>query len=117
MAARADFGITEFAYRTILHRAAQLRGHRLHAIANAQHRHTQIEYCLRRARRITFRHRIWATRKYDASRFEIADEFISHVARMQLAVHMGFTHTARDELAVLGTEIEDEDFFVGHDIL
>jgi len=33
---------------------------------------------------------------------------------MQFAVHAGLAHAAGDQLGVLGTEIEDEDFLV-HD--
>ena len=49
-----------------------------------------------------------------ALRIEGADEFLGNVVRMQFAIDMSFTHTARDELGVLRTEIEDEDFFMGH---
>jgi hypothetical protein len=31
---------------------------------------------------------------------------------MQFAIHVGLAYTAGDELSVLGTEVEDEDFGV-----
>ena len=39
----------------VLHRAAQLRGHGLHSVANAQHRNTELKYNLRRSRRFLLR--------------------------------------------------------------
>ena len=55
VSARADFGITKLTHLAVLYLAAQLCRHGLHAIANPQHRHTQIEHRLRRARCVTFR--------------------------------------------------------------
>jgi hypothetical protein len=43
---------------------------------------------------------------------EIADELLGDVVGMQLAIDAGLAHAARDQLGVLGTEVEDEDFLV-----
>ena len=43
-----DFGVAELPHLASLHHAAQLRCHRLHAIANAKHWHARLEYGLRR---------------------------------------------------------------------
>ncbi len=51
------FGITEFTHQAVLHLAAELRRHGLHAVADAQHRHADLEHDLRSARRVTFDHR------------------------------------------------------------
>jgi hypothetical protein len=112
MALRADLGITELAHQTILDRAAQLRRHGLHAVANAQHRHTEFEHDLRCARCLVFINRIGSAGQNDAAGCESANIGFRHVPRMQLAVHMRFTHATRDQLGILRTEIEDEDFFV-----
>ena len=36
----------------------------------------------------------------------------AHVVGMQFAIHAGFAHAACNQLGVLGTEIENEDFLV-----
>ncbi len=59
MAAGAHFGIAEFAHLAVFHLAAQLRRHGLHAVADAQHRHAQLEHGLRRARRVAFHGGMW----------------------------------------------------------
>jgi len=48
----------------------------------------------------------------DACRIEIAMNFASTSQECQFAIHVGFAHPARDQLGVLRTEIEDEDFFM-----
>ena len=40
---------------------------------------------------------------------------VAHVVRMQFAVDAGFPHAPGNELGVLGTEVEDENFFVHMD--
>ena len=45
------FGMAEFALVGRLGGPAQLRGHGLHAVADAEHRHPGVEHRLRRARR------------------------------------------------------------------
>jgi hypothetical protein len=37
---------------------------------------------------------------------------VAYVKRMELAVDVAFPHPPRDQLGVLRTEIEDEDFLV-----
>jgi hypothetical protein len=53
-----------------------------------------------------------AARKDDALRAEAADERVVDVAGMDLAVDLGFADAPRDELRVLGAEIEDQNFLV-----
>jgi hypothetical protein len=48
VAAGAHFGIAEFAPARAFDLAAQLRGHRLHAVADAEHGHAEFEHHLRR---------------------------------------------------------------------
>jgi hypothetical protein len=42
------------------------------------------------------------------------DELVGDIERMQFAVDLLFAHAAGDQLGDLGTEIEDQDFLVGH---
>jgi hypothetical protein len=55
-----------------------------------------------------------AARKEDALWREVADEGVAHVMRMNFAIDMRLAHAAGDQLRNLGTEIENEDFLVGH---
>ena len=44
VAARAHFGIAELAHLARLHLAAELLRHGLHAVADAEHRHAELEH-------------------------------------------------------------------------
>jgi hypothetical protein len=85
-----------------LHLAAQLVRHRLHAIADAQHRNPQIEHGLGRLVGRVFVHAGMAARQDDALeravRRILPDPVIGHVAGMDLAIHMGFAHPPGDQL-------------------
>ncbi len=48
VAARPDFGVAELAHASRLDPAAELLGHGLHPVADAQHRHAQVEHRRRR---------------------------------------------------------------------
>ena len=110
MAARAHFGVAEFAHQAVLDLAAQLRGHGLHAVADAQHRHAQLEHGLRRARRFAFQRGAVAARQDHAGGAVVAHELVADVVREHFGEHAGVAHAAGDQLGDLGTEIEDEDF-------
>ena len=88
MVMRPHFGVTKFADIAEFDLAAELFGHRLHAVADAEHRHAEIEHDLRRARRTAFGDRIRAARQNDALRRELADERVVDVVRMDLRIHM-----------------------------
>jgi len=109
LADHVDTGVTEFTQLGTFNLAAQLLGHGLHAVADTEDGHAQVEYGLRATRAVGFVHGLRATGKDDAFRCEFADRFVVHVERMQFAVHTDFTHAASDQLGVLGTEIEDQD--------
>jgi hypothetical protein len=110
--ASAHFGVPEFAHPARLHRAAQLRGHRLHPVADAEHGHALRPNPGRRARRVALGHAIGTARENDAPGRELADEGIVDVVGMDLAVDVRLAQAARDELRVLRAEIEDEDLGV-----
>ncbi|CRM87606.1 hypothetical protein [Pseudomonas sp. 22 E 5] len=108
LADHVDTGITEFTQFGTFNLAAQLLGHGLHAVADTEDGHAQVEYGLRATRAVGFVHGLGATGKDDAFRGEFADRFVIHVERVQFAVHADFTHAAGDQLGVLGTEVEDQ---------
>ncbi len=108
LADQIDAGIAELANIGALHLAAELLGHGLHAIADAEQRHTEIEHRLRRARAAFLVNRLRAAGEDDAAWREGTDVVLAHVPRMQLAVHADLAHAAGDQLGVLGTEVENQ---------
>ncbi len=115
VAVGAHLGEAELALARTLDLAAQLLRHGLHAVADAQHRHAELEDDLRRLPVLGLVHRVRPARQDDASRGEVADELFRHIEGMQFAIDLLLAHAARDQLRHLGTEIEDEYFLVGHD--
>ena len=84
----------------------------VYAVADAQHRHTEVEHRLRRLRGLFLIYRVGPAGEDDAGRVERANIRFAHVPWMEFAIHMCLAHAARDQLGVLGTEVEDEDFFM-----
>ena len=113
MPAKAHLRVAELAHLAGLDRAAELRGHRLHAVADAEHGDAELEHGLRRARRFLLCHRGVAAGQDHAARIERPHEIGVYVVRMQLAIHPAFAHAARDQLGDLGAKIEDEDLVQG----
>jgi hypothetical protein len=89
--------------------AAELRGHGLHAIADAEHRHAEIEHERVCPRRLGLVHRLRAAGENDPARRKLADQRRIHVPGMQLAVDAGLAHAPGNELRVLGAEVEDQE--------
>ena len=116
VAAGADLGIAELMHGAGLDLAAELLRHGLHAVADAQHGDVQIPHGLRRGGRIGLQHRLGATGKDDALGREGADVGVADIPGMDLAVDAQLAHAARDELRVLGAEVEDQDA-VGVDVV
>src|SRR5689334_6589410 len=112
VAASAHLGIAELAHDTHLHLAAQLFGHRLHAIADAQYGYTELEHGLRRMRRAARIGRRMPAGQNHAFRSEAANETVAHIPGMDLAIDFALTHTARDQLRVLRAEIENQNLVV-----
>jgi hypothetical protein len=75
---------------------------------------TQLENNARRARRVALGDRARAAGKDDALGAIVADEVVGNVVGVDFAEDLGFAHAAGDQLGDLGTEIEDEDFLMGH---
>src|SRR5439155_171812 len=75
--------------------AAQFVAHRLHAIADAEHRHTESEDKLRGARGRGLAQRGRAARQDDGSRREVAELVFGHCVRVDLAINPALAHPAR----------------------
>jgi hypothetical protein len=109
--------IAELAHLPRLHAPAELLRHRLHAVADAEHRHAELEGRLRRARRRLLVGGHVAAGQDDALRRELAHEGVGDVVGVDLAIHLRLAHAARDQLRVLRPEIEDQDPVVHPDCL
>src|SRR5690606_23250326 len=94
--------------------AAQLLGHRLHAVADAQDRHPQLEDDGCRMDGVRFVGRRMAAGEDDAAGVEIANETGAYVAGVDFAIDAGFAHPPCDQLGDLRTEIETADRLVLH---
>src|SRR5437899_1027829 len=112
MTVGADLGITELAYLARLELAAELQRHGVHAVADAEHRYTQLECEVGRTARVGIGNRLVTAGEDDPARREVAHEPVAHIPGMHFAIHAGLAQPARDELSDLGTEIENQDFVV-----
>ena len=113
----AHLSIAKFAAVGALDLATELRGHGLHAVANAQHWNAKFKHRIGRTV-IHLVHTGVAARQDHALELAVGGEsthpLAAHVARMNLAIHMGLTHAPCDELGNLGAKVEDEDLVVLH---
>jgi hypothetical protein len=100
--------VAEFAMCAGGDAAAQLLRHRLHAIADAEHGHTELVHRLRRDRRRFVRHGLGTARENDAARTECTHVGIAHVPGMDLAVDAAFADAPGDELRVLRAEVQNQ---------
>ncbi|MCY1521143.1 hypothetical protein D9M68_559430 [compost metagenome] len=98
--------------------AAELLGHGLHAVADAEHRNAEVEHGLRALVGGFFVHAGVAAREDHALEVAAGGVFahplVGDVAGMHFAEHMRFTYAACDELGDLRAEVEDEDLVVLH---
>ncbi|MNS90742.1 hypothetical protein D3C72_1248050 [compost metagenome] len=106
------FGMAEFALVSRFGGTAQLHGHGLHAVADAEDRQAAVEHFLRRGGRARQGGRFRATGQDDALGAEGGDLGRVVVPRPDFAVHAELADAARDQLGVLRAEIEDEDLVV-----
>ena len=88
--------------------AAELRGERLHAVADAEDGRTGGQQRVADLRRARLAYRLGAAREDDALRRERRDLLGGRVERQDLAVDADFAHAPRDQLRVLATEVDDE---------
>ena len=107
--ARCEVGLAELGGAGSLDLPAEVAGHELHAVADAQRRDSQVEDCGVEVGRPVRVDRRGASgqnqRRRVAGRELRSGEPMPH----ELRVHPRFAHAPRDELAVLAAEIDDED--------
>ena len=89
--------------------AAQFVAHRLHAVADPQHRHAELERGRGRARRGAFGHRGRTARQDDRARVEITDLVLADRIGVDLAIDPALAYPASNQLGDLAAEIEDQD--------
>jgi hypothetical protein len=92
-----------------LDRTAELRGERLHAVADAEHRRRRGEDRVADLRRAGGAYRLRTARQDDAGGRYLRDLLRASVVRQDLAVDADFANAPRDELRVLPAEVDDED--------
>ena len=107
-----DLGAAELAVMAALDLAAELRRHRLLAIADAEHRHAGAEDVLRRPRRDRLGHRGRPAGEDHALRLHLAEGLLGRLERHDLGIDPLLPHPPRDELRHLRAEIDDEDLVV-----
>ncbi len=105
----AQLGLAELARAGARDGAAQLEGHELGAVADAQHRHAQVEERRVGARRVVDVDAHGTAREDQAARPARADLVERRVEGDELRVDVALPHAARDELPVLRAEVEHED--------
>ena len=105
-------GVAKLALVRGLHRAAQLKRHGLHAVANAQHRHAQLKNDARRPRRFLQGHAFRPPGEDDAARRPVDDFRLGNIKGQNFAKDPELPHPARDELGVLRSKVEDQNPFL-----
>ena len=108
--------MAELAMRGAAERAAEHVGHQLHAVADAERRHAEVEHGAIAVRRALFVDAARAAGQDDADRLLGLDRVERGVERQDLAVDRQLAQTARDQLGKLRAEIQDEDGLMGHDV-
>jgi hypothetical protein len=96
-----DEGAAELPVRADLDPAAELRAQGLLAVADAEHRHAELQHGRQRLRRVRLDGRRRAARKDHGLGRKRPDRSVVHRARQDLAVEAGLAYAARDQLRVL----------------
>ena len=91
------------------HRAAEVQGQALHAVADAEHRDAELEDLGVELRGVVDVDAHGAAGEDDALGRVRLDALDGRVVRDELRVHAALAHAARDELPVLRPEVEHED--------
>ena len=89
--------------------------HQLHAVADAEHRDAQVEDRRVARRRAGVRDALRAARQDDPGGLPAPDRLGRRVGRPDLRVDRQLAQTARDELGVLRSEIENDDRLMVHE--
>src|SRR5690606_3475997 len=96
-----------------LHLAAELLGHELLAVADAEHGDAELEEAGVALRRRRIVDAVGAAAQHDGAWGERPDLGERKRAGMDLAVDVAFADASRDELGVLRTAVEDQDLLAG----
>jgi hypothetical protein len=104
-----DLGVAELPLAGGGDATAELLCHGLHAVADTEHRHAELEHRGRGARRVGRRDRLGSAGEDHAARPERTHLRITHVPRVDLAVDAELADAPGDQLRVLRPEIEDQD--------
>ena len=107
-------GLAIFAQGGLIHLAAELVGHDLEAVADAEHRNTGLEYLSIYGRSTGLEYGGRATGQNNRLRILGQDLVNGHGMRDQFRVDAGLAYAAGDELGVLGTEVDDKHRTVCH---
>src|SRR6516162_2425506 len=91
MPMRAHLGVPEFAHASRFHPAAELRCHRLHTVANAEHGYAEGPHDIGSAWRLLLDDAFGTAGEHDALRREAANERLVDVERMDFAVVVHFS--------------------------
>ena len=108
-------GVSVLAFRSMTDVAAEGGGHRLHAVADAEHRNTAREDRGIAPRRAGIRQARRPTRQDDAGRAAGPDGLPGGAERHDLRIDGQLAKTTGDELRVLGAEIENQNGLMGHE--
>ncbi len=93
------------------HRTVKMATHQLHAVTDAEHRHTKLKEFFGDGRSALIVNGFRSTGEDDPLGSEGLDLVQGHVIGVQFTVDVSFAHSTCDKLSVLGTEIEDKNFF------
>ena len=99
----------ELALLRLLHPAAQLHGHQLRAVTDAEHRHAQVEEARVAERRVRVVDAGRAAGEDDARGLHGPEPVEFQGVGVDLAVHLLLADAAGDELGGLRAEIKDDD--------
>ena len=110
--AGVDVGGAEFALAAGLDASAELVGHGLHAVADAEHRHSAVEGPVGRGGRGVVVDAGGSAAEDDALGIEFADALPGGGGRDEFAVDVEFAHAAGDQHRGLRAEVDDDDGLV-----
>ena len=109
-----DRGVPEFPLQSRLDAAAQHVRHELHAVADAEHRHTEVEDALLAPWRTLVADARWAARQNHPRRPAGGQLAERRVEWEDLRVDLELAQAPGDKLRVLGAKIEDQERLMSH---
>ncbi len=110
-----DRGRAELAVRGRSDGAAEAVRHQLHAVANAKHRHAEVEHCRIAYRGAGIGHALRTARQDDAGRLPVANRLDRRGRRPDFRIDRQLAQATCDELRVLRSEVENDDGLMAHE--